>query len=104
MRNTLLRGRSDGRGPSTVRPVRSGRVINNKDGADTVCTGDGTGNVLLCRALPTQRSQALKAANLSPSKRFTVQPDWEVTIPALGVRKCCPRSDCLHGFDKVTVR
>lgn len=54
--------------------------------------------------LLTQRSDASKATNLFPSKRFTVQPDWEVTIPAVGVHKYCPRSDCPHGFDKVTVR
>lgn len=64
-----------------------------------VCWGGGHQSPLL-----TQRSDASKATNLLPSKRFTVEPDWEVTIPAVGVHKYCPRSDCPHGFDKVTVR
>lgn len=65
VRNTLLRGRSDGCGPSTVCPVRSGRVINKKDGkhGDTACTGDRTGNALLC--VVTHRGARLQQQQIS---------------------------------------
>lgn len=97
--------------------MRLGRVINNKEMVKTeVWTVVGTWffsmmcwDFLLCveghqSPLLTKRSNASKATNLLPSKRFTVQPDWEVTIPVVGMHKYCPRSDCPQGFDKVIVQ
>lgn len=49
-------------------------------------------------------SEALKAANLSLSKRFTMLPDCELTMPGVDVYKYCPGCVRLQGFDGVALQ
>lgn len=47
--------------------------------------------------LLTYGSEAIKAVKLCMSKRFTVHPDWEVTIAATDMYTYCHKCVCLCG-------